>query len=192
MHDVFLADENAGEEQILDAMGKTGLAEYPHRHAYKELTSSRSDANLNRMVLEHVDESVRKRLEGHLEAGVPLEQIVSSDLFEQEFSPEERYQVEDAILDARDHIKEAAAESFDAKSDAYKAAVAKWEAYRDEVNNKIKELESLEKKDEKWREEIEGKVKRFQEGFLVTERDVELEEVEKEIEYWRGVFGEEI
>lgn len=192
MHDALLADENADEPRILEAIVKTGMAEYPHRHAFEELNQDRELRKRLELVLEHVDESVRTKLKKHLDAGVSLEDIIGSDLFQTDFSGEERYQVEDAILDAKDHVKDELASGFDATAPDYVAAMKKWERHRDVITQKIEELLQLSEKDPKWKDEIVGKVKRFREGFSVTERDVELEEVEKEIEYWQGVLGEEI
>lgn len=192
LHDELLADVDASEEAVLAAVVETGLAEYPYRHAFQELTEGAEERKRVELVLDHVDESVRARLKQHLDAGVPLDDVISSGLFQTAFTPEERYQVEDAVLDARDHVKEELAAAFTADAPAYQKSLKKWETYRDQIAEKIDELEAMASTDAKWKEEILGKVKRFREGFAVTERDVELEEVEKEIEYWKGVFGEEI
>ncbi|MBU0646063.1 hypothetical protein KJ611_01115 [Patescibacteria group bacterium] len=37
IHDQLLANETVPKEEIIAAMAQTGLAEYPHRHAYEEL-----------------------------------------------------------------------------------------------------------------------------------------------------------
>lgn len=192
MHAALLANAKADEDEIRAALSKTGLAEYPHRHAFTELTKTVEGERRLAMVLEHVDENVRAKLKKHLDAGVPLEEITGSQLFETEFTPEERYQVEDALLDAQDHLKEEMEKTVDPSSAAYQSQLKKWSEYAQQLIKKIDELESLKDKDPKWRDEIVEKGKRFREGFLVTEPDPKLEEVEKEIEYWRGTFGEEI
>lgn len=180
------------EEEIRKALILTGLAEYPHRRAYKELAGTRATEAEKRLVLEHVDATVREKIQPHLDAGVPLEVLVRSDLFEKELTAEQRYQVEDAILDAKDHVKEEMEKSMETGSPEYQVALKKWEGVRDAISKKIDELEAMESKDPKWKDEIAEKVKFFREGFSVTEPDPELETVEKEIEYWRGTFGEEL
>ena len=185
-------DENATEEEIRQALIKTGLAEYPHRHAFKDVAGARSEAAEKRLILDHVDETVRTKIQPHLDAGVPVETLVRSDLFEKELTADQRYQVEDAILDAKDHVKEEMEKGVEVSGSEYQAALRKWEAVRDAVAKKIDELEALASKDAKWKEEIAEKVKSFREGFSVTEPDPEPETVEKEIEYWLGTFGEEL
>lgn len=191
-HDALAANENATEEQIQEALVKTGRAEYPHRHAFKEMTETVTEAKRVEMVLEHVDETVRGKLKHLLDSNVALDEITKSSMFETDFTPEERYQVEDALLDAADHLKEELAESVQEKSKDYDALVKKWEGVAAKIEEQIAVLESLKNQDAKWRDEIGEKVKRFREGFSVTEQDPELVEVEKEIEYWRGTLGEEV
>ena len=125
MYDDLLANESAAKEEIIIAMSQTGLAEYPHRHAFEELKTDGS-------------------------------------------------------------------ETVDASSAEYQTALANWQKHTEEINQQINELEGLKDQDPKWSDEIANKAARFREGFLVTERDPELEEVKKEIEYWQGRFGQEI
>jgi len=189
-HDALLKNEDATEAEILMALAKTGEAEYPHRKAAEEIAGKLEAETRLALVLDHVDETVRGKLKKHLDAGVPLEEIVKSDLFETEFTPEEKYQVEDALLDAADHVREEMAKAVDPSSAKYKKLVEKWQKHADKIEAKIAELEKVADKDPKWKEEILSKVERFREGFLVTEEDPELEVVEKEIEYWKDTFGE--
>ena len=183
---------NATEEEIRAALFKTGTAEYPHRHAFQEWGGEKETERRLALVLEHVDETVRAKLNKHLDAGVPLAELLKSHLFETEFTPEERHQIEDGILDADDHVKEELEKAADATTPAYQKLLKKWHGEEEKIMGKINELEALKSKDVKWKEEIETRVARFREGFLVTEQDPSLEDVEKEIEYWKGTFGEEI
>jgi len=192
MHDALLANQNATVEEIREAMVKTGRAEYPHRHAHKELVAGTSEAKRVEMILEHVDEKVRAKLKNLLDSGVALDEITRSSMFETDFTGEERYQVEDAILDAADHLKEQMADVAKEKPAEYEALVKKWTEHVAKLDAEIAKLEALKDKDPKWRDEIMEKVARLREGFLVTEQDPELLEIEKEIEYWRGTLGEEV
>ncbi len=188
----LLANENASEEDIWAAMEMTGLAEYPYRHALKELSEANADDRRKEIVLEHVDDAVRAKIAPLLESGVPIEEIVKSGMFETDFTGEERYQVEDALLDAEHHLKEDLEHIPETQIKGFEAKVKVWEKRRDQIVEKIQELESLKDKNAKWKEEIVETVKRLRTGFLVTEKDVELSEVEKEIEYWRGTLADEI
>ncbi len=192
MHDVLLANSSVTDEEIDAALYQTGIAEYPHRHAFKEMTARDVESRRVEIVLEHVEPEVALKVKKMIDSQVTINELVKSQLFETDFIAEERHQIEDALLDADIHIKEEFGKEAAADSEKYDALLKKWEGIRDQIVTKITELDRLKSRDEKWREEIEGKVQHLQEGFLVTEPDVTLDEVEHEIEYWKGTFGDEV
>ena len=185
------ANPKATEDEIRAAVVRIGRAEYPHRHAWAELTTPTKEAKLQEIVFDHIDASVRKKIESCLASGVNLDQFVRSPLFEESLTPEERYQVEDAILDAPHHIDELLEKTITADSPTYKKAYDRWLNEEEKILAAIDKLEAMQHKDPKWKDEIVHKVARFREGFSVTETDPTLEEVEREIEYWEGVLVEE-
>ncbi len=191
-HDALLVNPATTEREVEAAMYATGREEYPHRHAFKEMTSGNTEARRVEIVLEHVEPNVAAVVKKFTESGVGMEEFVHSDLFETELTPEDRHQIEDALLDADIHIREELGQTVVADAAKYAALVKKWEAHRDAIESKIADLALLANRDEKWKEEIADKVKGFRDGFLVTEPDVELEVVDKEIEYWKGTLGEEV
>jgi len=191
MHDDMLANPQATEDEIRGAFFTTGVAEYPHRHAFRELTAGGIEARRVEIVLDHVEPAVAEKVKKFSDSGVTMTELTNSHLFESEFTPEERHQVEDALLDADIHVREEFGKEAASDQKKYAALVKKWTECRDKILARIDELETLKDKDEKWHDEIVEKVKRFREGFSVAEPDPELEEVEKEIEYWKGTMGEE-
>lgn len=183
------ADPSMTEEQIKQAFYEIGVQEYPHRHAYQELTQGAAREELKAMVLEHVDETVRGVIKPYLDSGVALDELVKSDLFESQLTPEERYQVEDGILLANRKMADKLKKQVSAQEQTYDALVEKWTAHAREIQKAIDALESLSPQgDENQRLEIANKAERYREGFLLTEPDPELEEVKKEIEYWQETF----
>lgn len=191
-HDDLLANPESTEDEIRGALFIAGMAEYPHRHAFQELTAGGIEARRVEIVLEHVEPNVAQKVKTLTDSGVSMSELTNSQLFESDFSPEERHQVEDALLDADIHIKEEFGKAAVSDEKKYADLVNKWTEHRDVILAKVEELESLKNKDEKWHDEIVEKVKRFKDGFSVTEPDPDLEEVEKEIEYWKGTMGEEV
>ena len=185
------ANPEATEEQIHDALVTIGRAEFPYRHAYQELVGSVGAAELQEMVLDHVEPNVKAKLEQYLANGVSLEEFVKSDVFEHELSAEERYQVQDGVLDAQEHVQEHGPKMLEEKKAEFEALVQKWTEHEQMMQQKIDELKALAGKDAKWKEEILDKVKMFEEGWSVVERDPQLQEIEKEIEYWKGTLEPE-
>lgn len=192
MVDMLLTDPNTDEKRISEAMSITGKAEYPHRQAYNELTGVTKLEKLKEHVLEHVDDKVKKKLEEILASGANIEEITRSKFFEEQFDADEKYQIEDGFLDAEEHVKEEMKELSEKDLAKYGKLVKKYEAERDEVEKQIEILRAMASHDKKWEAEILDKVKNFEEGWLVTMPDPKLETVKKEIEYWKGVFGEEV
>lgn len=192
LHDDLAQNEALDEAAIKHAFYTIGIKEYPYRHAYEELTNSTAEEMLNKMVLEHVDETVRAVIKPHLEEGVSLSELVSSDLFIESLDAKQRYQVEDGILVAQDKLAEILRNRVGEQAQQYQALVDEWTRKAQKIEEAIEELEQLAQGgDETQQAEIRNKVERFREGFLVTEPDPELELVKKEIEYWKDTFAQE-
>jgi len=191
MYDQFLADPNVSEEQIHEALVRTGRAEYPHRHAFKDLTNVVRLEKVKQSVLEHVDEPTRKKLEEILASGANIEEVSHSSFFEDNFTSEEKNQIECGLTDAEEHVKEEISEMGETEKKAYDVLVKKYTKQAEEIQKQIDILRAMASQDEKWQAEILDKVKVFEEGWSVTEPDTNLDTVEKEIEYWQGVLGEE-
>lgn len=192
IHDDLAAKEDIDEAALREAFYTIGVKEYPYRKAYQELTHSSAEAQMKAMVLEHVDETVRAVIKPHLDAGVSLDELFSSEIFESQLDAKQRYQVEDGILVAANKLAEKFTVEVGGQADTYHTLVAKWKAHAAEIEKAIQDLEKLAQGgDENQQAEIKDKAARLREGFLVTEPDPELEEVKKEIEYWRDTFAEE-
>lgn len=193
VHDDLLADKTVDEAIIRRAFHDVGVKEYPYRHAYDDLIHTKEAGKLNQLVLEHVDEAVRKVIEPHLSAGVHLDELVHSDLLAEALTPEQIYQVVDGIAVAKSKLGEAIKSHVSADMVAYDALLKKWTDHANMIEAKLSELLELAKKgDEGQVAEIKEKVQMYKEGFLVTEPDPDLKEIEEEIAYWKENFEEEV
>lgn len=181
---------NADERQIKQAFFDVSLKEYPYRRAYQELTQGETGKRLVEFVLEHVDPSVRAFLKLHLDAGVSLQELMKSDLFETGLTPAEQYQVEDGVFVASSKISDDVKYGSGQTHITYERLVKKWQDHALEIRRAIDELEALaEQGDAAQRAEILEKVARFREGFLITEEDPDFEAVTREVEYWKELFN---
>ncbi|MBI4256843.1 hypothetical protein HY626_02185 [Candidatus Uhrbacteria bacterium] len=192
IYDDLSINDALDEAAIKHAFYTIGIKEYPYRRAYQELTSSTAAQMLVQMVLEHVDETVRGVIKPHLDAGVSLEELVSSDLFIESLDAKQRYQVEDGILVAKDKLAEILKNHVGEQAQQYQALVEKWTREAEKIQEAIDELEQLAQGgNENQQAEIKNKVERFREGFLITEPDPEREIVKKEVDYWKDTFAQE-
>ncbi len=183
---------DADEPIIKKAFHDIGIQEYPHRHAYDELTSTSAADQMKKMVLSHVEDPVRDMIKPHLDAGVGLTELVRSDVFEKELSAEQRYQVEDGIMVAKSKLADSLKGEVNDNAEAYQDLLKKWQDHTEEIQIKIEELEKYaEGGTESQQEEIRAKAERYREGFILTETDPDLEEIKKEIEYWQETFAKD-
>ena len=192
IHDDLEADKTADEAMIRRVFHDVGVKEYQYRHAYDELIHTKEEGKMNQLVLEHVEDAVKKVIEPHLNAGVHLDELIRSDLLAENLSPEQIYQVVDGIAVAKSKLGEAIKSHVSADTAAYDALLQKWNDHVKMIEGKLAELLDLAKQgDEGQASEIKGKVQMYKEGFLVTEPDPDLKEIEEEISYWKEAFAEE-
>jgi hypothetical protein len=189
-HEVLLANPEATEEQIRQALFETGVEEYPHRRAFAEMTAESTDARRAEIVLEHVEAVVHDKLKKLLDSGVSFGELTHSGLFETEFTPDERYQIEEALLDADIHIREEFTETVKKEGERYQQLFAKYKKQQEELLTKIEELRAIGVRYPASRDEVEASVARFREGFSVTEPDPDLAEIGNEISYWNDANAE--
>lgn len=192
IHDNLSANKDLDEDAIKKAFHDIGVKEYPHRKAYNDLTMTTAGERMNELVVEHVEDNVKQVIKPLLDSGVSLNELTASEIFEEKLTPKQRYQIEDGILVAKSKLADELKGKISEHTDEYKALLEKWQANVKEIESAITKLEGLAvhgTADQK--KEITDKAGRYREGFLVTERDPEIGEIKKEIEYWEDTFKEE-
>lgn len=190
-HAELLGNLEATDGQIHDAMVLIGKKEFPYRRAYEDMVGHASEDKRVELVLDHLEPELKTKVETVMKDGVTLDALVKSGMFETDFTAEERYQIEDGILHAVDHIKDELPDEIKKRQGEYDKLVLDWQKKEAKMQEKIEELRALANKDLKWREEILDKVAMLEEGWSIAERDPELLEIEKEIEYWIGTMADE-
>lgn len=192
LHEELAANAAATEKQIHDALVYVGRKEFPYRKAYEELCSGDEEQRLQLSVKERLEPAVWEKIHEVTHHGVHVLDFVNSRLFEERLSPDERYQVEQAILMAHDVLNRQCNERATERQKSYEELVAKWKEEEERLQGLITTLRLFADRDAKWRDEILGRVATLEEGWSVVERDPSEEEVRKEIEYWTDIFaGEE-
>jgi hypothetical protein len=187
----FESDETTSEDSILGYLAELGRQEFPHRHALVELHKQYGKDVEDKMVIEHLDEAVAKKVQTMLDSGVVLEELINSDWFEDKLDAAERYQVEDGILLARYKIEQEDGGLIAAHKDDFDKLVSKWESEAQKIEALLEKLEALAGKDERYKDEIKEQVKQFKSGWSIVERDPSSEEIKGTIDYWEGIFEDE-
>ncbi|EKD32745.1 MAG: hypothetical protein ACD_76C00154G0002 [uncultured bacterium] len=187
--DAFLGNPEVQEKEIKAMLIELGKKEWPYRNAFTELNRELGGAYEYELVLDHVEPPVAQKIKKLCEDGGTLEALVKSQMFETEFTGEEKHQIEDALLDAQIHLREDQEQIVAKSKDKFDSLIIKWKEKQKKLSERIEALKVLGNVDPKWKKEIEDKVEKFEEGWSVVESDVTEEEVKKEIEYWQGTLA---
>ena len=190
LHRKLTEESTVAEGQIFDALVTVGKKEFPYRRAYDEMLGEQHEKELERQVLEHVEPNVKKVVEKYLKDGISVDEFVKSDMFEEELTPEERYQVTDGIFVAQDNIRKGAADEVQGQEVRYAELVEKWKGIQNEIHELLDGLREIAAENPKFEEGIMNKVHLFEEGWSVVERDPEIESVKSEIKYWAETVEE--
>lgn len=176
-------------KQIHQALSLIGRKEFPYRKAYDELCAGDEEQRLQVLVYDRIDESVKKKVHSVVQHGVMLDDFVSSDMFEA-LEPEERLQIDQAILLAEDTLDHQCDERAHKKQQQYETLVENWKQESSRLQGLIDNLRAMGDQDQKWKGEIDSVCDRLEEGWSIVERDPSEEEVKKELEYWNTVLHE--
>lgn len=191
LHQELLADENATEKQIHQALSLVGRKEFPYRKAYEELCAGDEEQRLQKLVFERLDEKLAKKIQEMTQHGVILDEYVKSDLFEEQLDGDERYQVQQAILLADDVLDNQCDDRAKKRAEDYQKLVDKWTQEAARLQGMIDNLRQMGAGDPKWGPEINSVCNRLEEGWSIVEQDPSEEEIKKEIEYWTTVLTED-
>lgn len=190
LHKELRENEAVTEKQIHQALTLIGRKEFPYRKAYHELCASDEEKRLQELVFERLDDDLAKTIQEMTSHGVILEDYIKSDFFEKELTPEQKYQVQQAILLADDVLNNQCDERANKRQAQYKDLVEKWQKEADRLQEKIDQLRAMGQGHPKWSAEIDSICDRLEEGWSVVENDPSEEEIDKEREYWTTVLSE--
>jgi len=177
-------------EAIEDMNMKLGRSIWPHLKAYDEAFEKFGKEREHELFLESLRLDVKEHFVQWNTAGGMIFDIRRGKEFEAAFAPEEKFAIEEAYLDANEGARSFVDELVlgDKKSE-YETALDIWKGRQEEILERITDLRTLANQSDKWSGEILGKVREFELGWAVTEKDPEIYEIEKEIENWRGVLA---
>ncbi|MDA0208465.1 MAG: hypothetical protein O3B64_03635, partial [bacterium] len=125
LHAELSSSEETNEKQIHQALSLIGRKEYPYRKAYVELCAGDEENRLQEAVFERLDDEVKKKIQNMTKHGVILEEYVKSSLFEEQLDPDERYQVEQAILLADEVLEHQCDDRAKKRKESYDELVKK-------------------------------------------------------------------
>ncbi len=196
-------EEMRAEIAALDAEPKTPVADiekrivsfgkeiWPYRRAFARIHDVEGRVREDRYLQEELEKrGLKEKYLNFLAKGSRVEDVRQGGPdFEIFFTPDERAAVVEAKLAVHDRVaKEIQAMCLDAKNGDCLTFINRYAAEQKDIEARIAAFASLAERSEKWAPEIRGKVRLFEEGWSGVEHDVTKEDVDGEIEYYRGVI----
>lgn len=189
LHTELSSNLDTTTKQIHQALTLVGRKEFPYRKAYHELCAGDEEKRLQQLVFDRIDESVTKKVQTYTNHGVMIDDYINSKMFE-ELTPEERLQIEQAVLLAEDTLDHQCDERAHKRQQQFEELVENWRKESDRLQGLIDGLRTMGAQDEKWKGEVDSICDRLEEGWSIVERDPQEEEIKKELEYWNTVLHE--
>jgi len=186
---LFEANQEVKREDIDNLVIEIGKATWPHRKAYEEFVRNYAQDKLEEYFKMHLDKAVLGKYEEFVKQGGNIKDYRRTKDFEEYFTPEENMAIEKALFTAHDEVKIFLQGIINDKRSEYEESLKIFEQKQKDLANMIASLKEIAAKSEKWAPEILDKIKKFEEGWSVVERDFDEDKLKHEIEYWQGVTG---
>lgn len=196
--DRYLNDRQAPYEEIQETISELGKESWVYRKAYEDAYSRYGRASEEAHLLENLDRGIRDKYErfiheggkiGYIAGAKSLDDLLKPSPFERYFTPEEKFAIEQALLEAHDAARKEIDELvLDKKKDEYARLVKEYKARQRVIESKIDELKHLAGISRKWRSEIEDRVRTIEEGWSVVEQGLDIPMLQRETEHWRGML----
>lgn len=174
---------------IESTMIEIGKIEWPYRRAYKDMVMLCCSHTQHDLFLKTLSPKTKKKV---IEMGgeeITVAELVHAPFFEEKLSPEERYEVQEAALNARLQMHDFMENQITTRPNDYKKSLEKAFAQQKELDEAIQQLSALAAIDPHWQPEIEGKVRQFLVGWSISEPDVSVADVRREVDYWKETLA---
>ncbi len=185
----FERDPNAKPEDIEAKLMEFGTEMWPYCEAYEAFYKINGEVKERALMREKLSERARLALDKFVSEGGNIESVRQGDKFEHFFDADIRAEIVGAELAAHDGVHEEMEKMIagQMKGD-FDALLANHREKLAAISAKIKELENLATRSEKWSSEIRDKVKMFRQGFAYIERAPTLDDVAREIQYYVDIM----
>lgn len=186
-HNKLLADPLASEQQINEAMISVGKREYPYRNAFAEVTGPIAPRTRFEHAVRALPADVAEKLKAGGEAS--LEHLSRDPRFEEQFTPEERSTILNALYKSESKALSVLADYVAEHRAEYDAAVEKWKQAQAVIEENIATLRALAQEETPHQDDIQEAADAFDAGWSITEKDPQLEKVAAEIENFQAKLG---
>lgn len=190
-YEALAGNGSATIAHIEGAIAKFGREIWPYHEALEELYRRHGKAREEARVRENLPAELRAKYDQFLAQGGKLSDFRHGAALETYFTPEEKFALGQAVLDAHATTLQEIASSCRAdKKSECEEVIADHKKKLASIEEKLTMLRGLASQSEKWRPEIEDKIKTFEEAFGYLERTFHKEDLDGAIDYYRGMIFE--
>lgn len=187
--DKYSADPKIEAADIEAKIAEIGKQTWGPRKSYDELFQKYGLERQEELFRAELRPDVREKYLKWIKEGHRFHDVRRTADFEQAFTSDERFAMEEALLSAEESARGEVDELIlGEKKSEYEERLKIWQEKQQVLDEKLQLLRAMAHESPKWSAEILDKVRLLEEGWSVVERDTDIYEVDKEIEYWRGVI----
>jgi hypothetical protein len=186
-----LKDSEITEQKVETAMAEVGKKTYPHRKAFQILAKDVEVSSETKLALEKLSDDIANQIKQVLPQGEKIHAVTKTEEFEEAFEPEEKHEINHAILQAEDQREEKLANKILEKQEKYEQKVQEYKERMEKIEQKIQQIKKLADKSNKWHQEITDEVQNMEAGWSLVEPDPDLEKISKRLEHWQTKVEQE-
>ena len=182
-------DPSADQPRIESVISRFGREIWPYQEALEELYKRHGKAREEKMVREKLDLALREKYDRFLSAGGDLADFRRGAEVEVYFTPEEKFQIGQAVVDTSYAVLREIAKScaLDLKGECEEVIQDHQEKLA-RITKKLEALRALAERSEKWRLEIEDKIRAFEQSFGYLTKTFHETDIDGAIDYYQGVI----
>lgn len=188
-YDAFVKDHQVTQEEIEALTGKFGREIWPYQEALEELYKRHGKQKEEAMVQEQLSAELRTKYEKFLAGGGDLHDFRHGADIESHFTSEEKFEIGQAEVDAHHTVLQeiASACNIEHKPECEEVINEHKEKLK-RIEKKLAALREMATSSEKWKPEIEEKIRAFENSFGYLSKTFHEEDIDGTIDYYQGVI----
>lgn len=190
-YEAFLQDHEVTQNEIETLTGKFGKEIWPYQEALEELYKRHGQKKEEDLIKEKLHPELREKYEKFLASGGSLSDFRHGAETEQLFTPEEKFEIGKAVVDANHAVLQEIATACNIEHRPECEEVIK--DHKDKlarIEKKLDLLRAIAIRSEKWRPEIEEKIHTFESAFGYLSKTFHEDDISGVIDYYQGIIEE--
>lgn len=188
-YEKLAADPTQTLEAIENTIAKFGREIWPYQESLEELYRRHGKSREEERLKEKLNPALRQKYEQFLASGGGLTDFRQGSNTEMYFTPEEKFELGQAVLEAHHTTLQEIATSCRAdKQNECEEVINEHKEKIERIDKKLAILRELAATSDKWRAEIEDKIRTFEEAFGYLTKTFHESDLDGTIDYYQGII----